>query len=241
MRHASGWRSATCAPRRAGSRGVATSKPSGASHASASWMASVVSARPLAAMGAIPASPTSPTAASTAAMPRIGGVPAANRSIPSAGRVRRPHGELLALPEPAANRGAHGLGKASAHVEPCRRAGAGVEVLVRAADRQLGRRQVDLHRPRRMAQVPDHAGVAGFRQARHVQQLAGPIVDEREAHHARIGHADRVPGVRPPPRTAGRAPRRCLPARSGRSGSWPASVTMAPSARSSAAWRACTG
>ncbi len=72
------------AARRA-SRGEATVKPCGVRCSSASATNASVSARPLAAMRAMPASSTSSAPASTAARPRIGGVPAANRPMPSTG------------------------------------------------------------------------------------------------------------------------------------------------------------
>ena len=74
-RRASGWRIATWAPRRAGSRGEPSEQPSGASHASSSAIAYSVRAMPFARIASMPASATSSMPACAAVSARIAGVP----------------------------------------------------------------------------------------------------------------------------------------------------------------------
>ena len=80
-----------------------------------------VIARPFAGTRSMPASASSRAPSSTAATPRIGGVPA---EATDAGLrvVRRSHCELVPLAEPAPDRLAELLLQLAAHVEECRRA-----------------------------------------------------------------------------------------------------------------------
>src|SRR5690606_19519565 len=92
---------------------------------------------------------------------------------PLDGLVAGTHGELVALAEPALDRGAEAWLQVAPHVEEGRRPGARVEVLVRAADCQCRRRQVDLDGARGMAEVPDDQRVRGGGDGRQVEELAG--------------------------------------------------------------------
>ena len=74
----------TCAPRRPGSRGLPSVKPSGASRSSNSSIAYSVSARALAVIAGIPASAESRAPSSTAARPSTFGVPESQPDMPSA-------------------------------------------------------------------------------------------------------------------------------------------------------------
>ena len=83
--YGSGWRSVTWLPRRAGSRGVTTPKPSPASSSSVHAMKNSPSPRLLARIASSPACPNASSAASSASSDRIGGVPIRARVIPAAG------------------------------------------------------------------------------------------------------------------------------------------------------------
>ena len=91
---------------------------------------------------ACPASATSSAPAAHARRAR--GSAACRRgsgAMPRLGLVVRPHRELVALAEPALDRRAQRVLQGSAHVEEGRRARAGVEVLVGAADGEVGARR----------------------------------------------------------------------------------------------------
>ena len=72
------------------------------------------------------------------------------------------------------------------------RAGAAVQVLVAAADGEVGLRAapVDRHRARAVAQVPDHQRAGGMRgggDGSHVVHGAGAVVDVGEHQHGHVG------------------------------------------------------
>src|SRR6185437_11737524 len=76
------------------------------------------------------------------------------------GVVHRSHRELVALAEPAPDRLAQPVLQLAAYVEDRGGAWPGVDVLVGAADREVGTARVELdrHRADRVAQVPQHEG-----------------------------------------------------------------------------------
>ena len=156
-RRASGWRIATCAPRRVGSRGLPIEQPTAASRAIGEGD------RELAEGGAL---------APDRVDARLGGQQDAlldGRQRKHPGRSGEPlrdarrrivalgHRELVALPEPALDRVAQPILEGAADVQPGRRAGSAVEELVRAADREVGaaRVELDVDRAARVAEVPD--------------------------------------------------------------------------------------
>ena len=153
---ASPWRSETCAPRRSGSRGEASSNPSGASQSSWSSTIRSVSVTAFFRRDAIPASRDQ-----LHPDPDRGEVEDRRRSRQEAadarlGVVGALHRELLALAEPAPDRRLQLLLQLLAHVEERGRARAGVQVLVGAADRQLHAPfgQLDRHDADRVREVP---------------------------------------------------------------------------------------
>ena len=233
-----GWASATCEPRRAGSRGVASAKPSGASHASCSAIIRSVSAIAFACSAAIPASAVSRTPSSTAARPRIGGVPARKRRIDGVGVVAALHRELVALAEPAPDRRAQRRLALARHVEVAGRARPGVEVLVGAADGELGAggAQADRDRARRVAEVPDQRRAALGRRGlerRQVGERAGAVADVREDDDvARPARERRRVGLAVELAQRERRAAAAIPSSTWRSvGKLPRSVTSAPPPR----------
>ena len=136
---ASGWRIATCAPRRADSRGE-PERSSRAARARRRWTAIAYSVRamPLARIASMPASADERD-------PVLGGGQAEDRpacptSQPPDARPRLvalPHLELVALPEPAPDRLAELVLELAPDVEEGGRAGSAVEVLVGAADGEV--------------------------------------------------------------------------------------------------------
>ena len=96
---------------------------------------------------------------------RIAGTPTRKRSIPSAGSKLGRHPELLAMAEPAPDRLVQARLQFLAHVDERRRAGPAVQVLVAAADGEVGaaRLQGHGHRAGRMAHVPEDQGPGRMR------------------------------------------------------------------------------
>ena len=168
-----------------------------------------------------------PHPSSTAARPRIGGVPARKRRIDGLGVVVALHRELVALAEPALDRRAQPVLERGGDVEVGGRARAGVEVLVGAADRQLGARS------RAARPAPRRPSGSGPRSASRPRSRAAAWSAGRSASAPRavvdVGEHDDVAAParaasrrRARRRTAAapaRAARRSPRARSGRSGS----------------------
>ena len=182
---AAGWARVTCEPRRSTSRGEASRTPCGVSQASASSISSVVMARPLAASRSIPASATSRAPTSTAAIASDRRGADAEALDPRRRLVDRPHRELVALAEPPLDRRAELLLQVPPHVEERRRPGPAVEVLVRAADREIGAGggQPGRHRPDGVREVPEHERARVVDQpgdGRQVGERAGAVGHVRE-------------------------------------------------------------
>jgi len=77
-------------PRCSGSRGVASTQPSGSSQPAASSARNSVSSTLLALIRSMPASASNRAPSSTATVPRMLGVPVMNLAMPSAGRYSGP-------------------------------------------------------------------------------------------------------------------------------------------------------
>jgi hypothetical protein len=99
--------------------------------------------------------------------------------------VHRAHRELVALTEPPLDRGPQLLLEVAPHVEEGRRARAAVEVLVGAADGQVGvrGREPDRHGAGGVRQVPEHEGTGVVHlpgDRRDVGQRARPVGHRRQ-------------------------------------------------------------
>ena len=91
-------------------------------------------------------------------------------------RVRRAHQERVDRAEPALDRLRQGLQVARRDVAERRRAGAAVEVLVGAPDREVGAPRVQRHRHRagRVAEVPEHERARFVRDGRQGWSVGQP-------------------------------------------------------------------
>ena len=120
-------------------------------------------------------------------IPTIGGVPDRNRRIPSRGHVLGTHGEDIGRAHPALDRLGEVCLVTFGDVRERRRAGAGVEVLVRAPDREVEAPgiRLDRHRSGRVAQVPQDESARVVRDAgerRGIREEAGPVRDVAQHH-----------------------------------------------------------
>ena len=131
---------------------------------------------------------------SSAASDSTGGVPQAKRAMPGGRPVVGRELERRRMAHPARRAAARGRSRsmrsqvARMRPEEGRRARAAVEVLVAAADREVGvgAVQVDRHRAGRVRQVPHRqraGGVRGARERGHVVHAAGAVVDVGEHQH----------------------------------------------------------
>ncbi len=107
------------------------------------------------------------------------------------------HGELVALAEPAPDRLAQARVQVPPHVQEGGRARSGVEVLVGAADGEIGtgRGQRYRYRAGRVAQVPQHQRAGVMHETGHRGQVgegAGAVRHVRERHQRDVG-VDRLP------------------------------------------------
>lgn len=106
-------------------------------------------------------------------------------------RERRLHRERRAVAPPAGQRLREMRVMAMRHPHERRRAGAAVQVFVRAADRAVGTRavQVDRHRAGGVGEIPQHQRarvVRELRDGRHVVHVAGAVVHVRDHRDGRV-------------------------------------------------------
>ena len=151
-----GWWSVTCPPRRTASRGEATVTPRSARCSSASAIACSVSPTDFSRTAGMPTSAISSTMSATASMPTTAGCPRQEAADAGRRRVDRPHQERVLGAHPALDRLGECVEVALGDVAVGRGARAAVEVLVGAADRQVGlpRVELDRHRAARVREVP---------------------------------------------------------------------------------------
>ena len=143
------------------------------------------------------AASTVSTPHSSAASDRIGGVPQRKRAMPARGPIVGRERERIGVAEPAGERLPPALGVHAPRVprmgpDERRRAGPAVQVLVAAADGEVGGRgrravAMEMHRhgAGRVRQIPDHeraGGVRRARQRRHVVHAAGAVVHVGQQH-----------------------------------------------------------